>query len=250
MCRYIMESVVVNLTSQSTSDERTEQLVGEALLFGLLGKILYTIPSRDWLNPLLADNLFDSVPFAEAQPDTVEGLALLAAWTQSCADGITDAMLVDLKADHTALFVGLREMAAPAWESVYFSEERLLFQDRTVDVQRRYEQMGAEVQTPDREPADHIAFELSFVAHCAQMSLNALENGNSLQLDAITAAKREFLSEHLMQWGPKWAELVIKHAQSDFYRGLAYLVRGALAELKQIDAVSIPAKIKFLGIPE
>ncbi|WP_162909702.1 TorD/DmsD family molecular chaperone [Aggregatilinea lenta] len=241
---------MINSAPQSTSDERTEQLVGQVLLFGLLGKILYSIPARDWLDPLVTDNLFESVPFAESQPDTADGLDLLAAWTDACQDGIDDQMLIDLKADYTALFVGLRAMKAPAWESVYFSEERLLFQDRTVDVQSRYQQMGAEVQTPDREPVDHIAFELSFVGHCAQLALTALEADDSLQFDAVTAAKREFLSEHLMQWGPKWAELVIKYAQTGFYRGLAYLVRGALAELAQIDAVRVPAKIKYLGIPE
>ncbi len=241
---------MINLASQSTSDERTEQLVGEALLFSLLGKILYSIPARDWLDSLAADDLFDSVPFAETQPDTVEGLALLSAWTDTCRNGISDAALMDLKADHTALFVGLRAMAVPAWESVYFSEERLMFQDRTTDVQARFQQMGAEVQTPDREPADHIAFELSFVGHCAQLALAALESGDTCEFDAVAAAKHEFLSEHLIQWGPKWAELVIKHAQTDFYRGLALLVRGALAELAQIDAVKVPVKIKFLGIPE
>lgn len=241
---------MINLASQSTSDERTEQLVGEVLLFGLLGKILYSIPARDWLDQLVADNLFDSAPFAETQPDTVEGLALLSAWTEACRGGISDETLTGLKTDHTALFVGLRAMVVPAWESVYFSEERLMFQDRTSDVQARFRQMGAEVQTPDREPVDHIAFELSFVGHCAQLALAALEAGDTCQLDAVTAAKREFLGEHLLQWGPKWAELMLKHAQTDFYRGLALLVRGALAELAQIDAVKVPARIKFLGIPE
>ncbi|HZY41749.1 MAG TPA: hypothetical protein VFF59_07085, partial [Anaerolineae bacterium] len=45
------------------------------------------------------------------------------------------------------------------------------------------------------------------------------------------AAQRGFLAEHLLKWAPIWCHLVLEHARTEFYRGIALLVRGLLAEL-------------------
>ncbi|MCA9957680.1 MAG: hypothetical protein KC443_01515, partial [Anaerolineales bacterium] len=56
------------------------QLTGEILLFSLLGKILYQIPDKEWLQPLLDNEVFTEAPFAETHPDVLKGLALLQQW--------------------------------------------------------------------------------------------------------------------------------------------------------------------------
>ncbi len=88
--------------------------MGEALLFGLLGKLLYSNPSREWLEPLAADSLFDEAPFAGEQESTQRGLELLQDWTGTLArEGLSEEALRDLKVDYTRLFVGQRRMMVP-----------------------------------------------------------------------------------------------------------------------------------------
>lgn len=224
-------------------------LMGEALLFGLLGRVLYTNPAREWLEPLATDGLFDDVPFAGSQDSTRHGLALLSGWAAAVSEaGLSDEMLKALRVDFAHLFVGERRMAVPAWESVYFSPERLTFQDETVDVRRWYERFGVQPSMQGKEPEDHIAFELSFVAYCAERAVEALESGDESAFGELLAAQRAFLEQHLLRWGWKWAELARDHAATDFYRGLALLVRGGLLELSDVFGLPIQWETRFPGL--
>ncbi|MCC6798976.1 MAG: molecular chaperone TorD family protein [Anaerolineae bacterium] len=229
----------------------TPVLMGEALLFGLLGKLLYSNPAREWLEPLAADNLFDEAPFAGEQESMQRGLELLQDWAAALArDGLSEAALRDLKVDYARLLVGQRRMMVPAWESVYFSQERLTFQEETLDVRRWFARFGVEPSTDGKEPEDHIAFEMSFIAHLSEQGVAALEDEDEDQLAELLAAQREFLANHLLRWGWKWAELAVDYAQTDFYRGLALLVHGGLLELARIYDVAIPWDVKFPGLAE
>ncbi len=232
----------------AAGDERAAQLVGEALLFGMLGRTLYPRPDREWLEPLTADDLFEEAPYASTQPATLRGLELLQRWAAANQGGIPDAELTELNMDYLRLFGGLGAVKAPPWESVYFSEERQLFQERTRDVRARYAQLGVTPQKETNEPDDHIAFELSFVAHCAALELRAIEQGDERAITAIGIARRDFLALHLLQWGQKWSELAFDYAETDFYRGMVLLARGGLAELAQSYDVVLPENIRYPGL--
>ena len=47
-------------------------------------------------------------------------------------------------------------------------------------------------------------------------------------------AQRDFFKNHLGAWALKWCDLVKENARTDFYKGLAYLTRGALSELSEV----------------
>lgn len=224
-------------------------LVGEALLFGLLGKLLYSNPAREWIEPLASENLFDEAPFAGEQESTQRGLELLNEWSAAVArDGLTDAMLEDIRVDYTRLLVGHHRMEVPAWESVYFNPERLTFQEETASVRRWFDRFGVKPGMNAREPEDHIAFELSFVGYLAEQAVAALEKGDEAAFNELLSAQREFLTEHLLRWGWKWAELALEHAQTNFYQGLALLVQGGLVELSALYHMPIDREIRFLGL--
>ena len=229
-------------------DVRSSVLLGEMLLFEMLGRVLKANPSRAWLEPLIQDALFDNVPFAENQDDTLQGLALLARWVAAVGDSLSDAALRDVRADYAQLFIGSNPMRVPPWESVYFSEERLTFQAETRDVRGWYERLGLQINTENKDPEDHIAFELSFIARCAELALQAHEAQNSAAFADMLTAQRTFLETHLLRWGCKWADLAYANARTDFYRGLALLVRGGLKELTHVFDVEIPSEIRYPGL--
>ncbi|MCB9420034.1 MAG: molecular chaperone TorD family protein [Ardenticatenaceae bacterium] len=228
-------------TEKQTNAAWQIQLTGEVLLFSLLGKILYEIPTRNGIQALVDNEVFTEAPFAEAHPDVLKGLALLEKWSDVFQqNGRSDDLFKELQVDYTNLLTGMRRLPVAPWESVYFSDERLVFQTQTMDVRAWYLRYGLEIEKLHQEPDDHIGLELIFVAHLAQLGLTALETGNDLQLEQALMAQRGFLSKHLLLWAPLWCEQMLEYAQTDFYRGLALVIRGALRELSHILEIPLP----------
>ncbi len=218
------------LTNQNTA-EWTSSLTGQMLLLGLLGKILLDIPQKEWLQPLIDEEVFAESPFAETQPDVIEGLALLEAWSDRGRGGLSEEVIGELQVDYTRLFSGVSKIPVAPWESVYFNDERLVFQKQTVDVRNWYKRFGLEVASEHNEPDDHIGLELAFMAHLARLGLTAQGENDDGDLQEARSAQREFLQGHLLLWAPLWCNLVLEHARTSFYRGLALLLRGALSEI-------------------
>jgi TorA maturation chaperone TorD len=206
-------------------------LAGQAAVFGLLGRALYTYPDREWLQSLAQQRVFDDVPFAGDHPDVMQGLALLGAWTDASQSGLTDETFDALQTDYMRLFVGPGQVEAPPWESVYFHDEPLLFQEETLRVREWYARFGLQAELLHSEPDDHVGLELAFLAHLAGLRLSACETGETESLRWLTEAQREFTAEHLGKWIASWYDRVGEHGRTDFYRGIALVTKGAVAAL-------------------
>lgn len=222
------------------SGDLTATLVGEVLLLGLLGKAYYEEPQREWLEGLILEGVFAESPFGSEQPEVVHGLEILQQWSQAHSSGISEADFMELKQDYTRLFIGVGFMSTAPWESVYFNRERMVFQEQTIQVRNWYLRFGLQAEKLNKEPDDHIGLELLFIAHLASLALQAIEQNESKSIDELQQAQREFLSEHLLRWGPGWCKLVIEHASTDFYRGLAHLTQGALFALAENLQIKMP----------
>ena len=230
-------------SSSRTMVDWPEILTGQALLFGVLAKILYQYPEKAWIDSLIAEDVFAESPFARAQPDVIAGLNLLQQWSQANRGGTSSNAFDAIQIDHTRLFLGPGKVLAAPWESVYFTEERLVFQQQTLQVRVWYARFGLEVIKLHQEPDDHIGLELEFLAHLAKLGLQSLEQ-EPKRLDNLLDAQRKFLTEHLLKWAPIWYGLVIQHARTDFYRGVAQLTNGSLLELARVLETPIPEPVK------
>lgn len=215
-------------------------LIGESILFGLLGKILYSYPEEEVLQPIVDENIFTEAPFGAEQPDVILGLELLNDWVNACQGALEDEILIELRVDYTRLFTGTANIPVVPWESAYFDEAHLLFQAQTIDVRSWYRRFGLESVDIHQEPDDHIGLELAFVSHLAQLSLSAFETQETSAFHEALQHQRDFLSQHLLSWGPLWCGLVIEHAKTEFYRGIALILRGALKELAMILELDFP----------
>jgi TorA maturation chaperone TorD len=185
-------------------------------------------PQREWLQSLIDQDVFSESPLESNHPDFVAGLHLLQTWAQESKEGISDQGLTDLKADYIRLFVGVGKTIAPPWESVHLNENRMIFQEQTLQVREWYRRFGVESENLYREPDDHIGLELAFLAHLAQLGLQALEENDEIKFGQTLQAQRQFISEHPLKWAPSWCELVEENAKTDFYRGLAKIISGTL----------------------
>jgi TorA maturation chaperone TorD len=218
-------------------------LAGEMLLFGLLGRVLYQELEKDWIDSLIEEKVFDDAPLQLIHPDAKQGLALLQKFTQEAEHGVSDEVFGELRLDYTRLFIGPGKVLAPPWESVYFDEDRLVFQEQTLQVRGWYRRFGLQVEKLYAEPDDHIGLELEFLSHLAQLGLAALEKQDEIEFKRLMKAQQQFLNQHPLKWISLWSQQVEEHAHIDFYRGIGFLTKGALLEMASILNLEIPAEV-------
>lgn len=228
------------IATQPLPPEWLDMFASQELVFGMLGKAIYIYPDREWLKSLVEQDVFDEVPFGADHPEIADGLEHLQQWAVDWHTGQPSATYEALKADYTRLFIGLGTVIAPPWESVHLSREKILFQEQTLQVRQWYLRFGLESEKLNKEPDDHIGLELSFLSHLSKLCLKAMEENDIVMLEQILQAKRQFISEHTLKWAPGWCKLVEENASTNFYRGLAKLIRGTLFSLAGTLGAQIP----------
>lgn len=217
-----------------TPNEWQEILTGEILLLNLISRAVYFYPDdkqRGWLESLAAEDVFSEAPFASDHDDTKTGLQFLQKWAEK---GLTREVFEDMQVDYTRLFLGPDKVIAAPWESVYFSEERLTFQEQTLGVRSWYHRFGLEAEKIHQEPDDHIGLELLFLSHLATLGIQALNEKDEVRFKENLEAQRGFINDHLGTWALDWCELVEENARTNFYKGMACLTRGALFALSDV----------------
>lgn len=208
-------------------EEHSAELDLEAASYLLMSRILRQMPEHSWLDALATQGVFDEIPYGRSNPSVQQGADALRVWANSYTEAATDAVYNDCM----ALLIGPGKPLAAPWESVYSeANEGLIFQQETLDVRRAYRVFGLQVDQLHHEPDDHIAYELEFVATLASRAAEALRAGREGEAQALLDAKNAFLANHLQAWAFKWCDLMDEHASTEFYRGIAGLVRGFLQE--------------------
>ena len=224
----------------ASSLDQAATLAAENLVFTLLGKAFYEYPDKSWIETLAVESVFDNIPFASQQSDVKAGISLLQTWGQENMKGLVDGAFEAIVNDYIQLFVGPGEVLAPPWESVYFNDERLTFQEQTLQVRSWYRRYGLESEKLKNEPDDHVGLEFAFLAHLAHLGILAIEQNDEDGFKRALEGQHHFLSEHPLKWVSLWSDLILEHARTDFFRGLALVARGALLELSQVLAVETP----------
>ena len=207
-------------------DEWRRQQEKQALAYHFLGRCFYEAPRAEWLTAFAVDRLFEAWPFSSGDDRTAAGLALLAKFFR----GWNPERLGALTWDFNRLFVGPGEMLAAPWESVYRSKTKLTFQESTLQVRELYERFGVQAPAIHREPDDHLGLELAFVATLSDLAAGAAAGNDTARLARCFEAQKDFLQDHLLAWAPACLALVEKHAETDYYHGVALLALGSLAE--------------------
>jgi TorA maturation chaperone TorD len=210
--------------------EWVAQFEGQMLVCGLLAKVLYNAPDRDWLDGLVQNRVFGSVPFGGALPEVQSALGCFQRWTDSVRHGLDDAAFASVRDDYTRLFVGPGRLLAAPWESVYTNKDRAVFQMETVSAKNWYLRFNLALASEYNEPADHIGLQFGFLAHLSELTIAASDIRDGAEVKRLVIAQRGFLLQHILPWVPRWADDVLANARTDLYRGVAWLARGAAIE--------------------
>lgn len=128
---------------------------------------------------------------------------------------------LELKIDHARLFIGPYTLLAPPYGSVYLDAEHRILGNTTMDAINSYHQAGLMVTKDFKNPPDHIAVELEFLHFLIVKELEAIKNGNTMDLTNTLTCQYSFLDRHLCLWISEFANNVARNARTSFYQNLA-----------------------------
>jgi anaerobic sulfite reductase subunit A len=165
-----------------------------------------------------------------------EGFKELAGFASTLKGADLEKVRLGLAVEYAGLFLGVRGKPAHPSESYYLTKGQLIMQQPRDDMFQLYRAMGVEKTGEFKEPEDHIALELQFMAHLCDKTNAALKEGNFTAARKYLDAQRDFLDEHLSKWVPKLASDVLKSARHEFYRAIAKTTKAYVDMDKELAA--------------
>jgi TorA maturation chaperone TorD len=199
-----------------------DELREELYLYNLLRQLFLKEPTKDLVNEIAKID-----PPDETDDEINKGLKLLIESVRK-NESRFDAWIEELAIEYARLFIGPQSPPAVPYASFYLSESHSLMTDETIDVRKRYLEAGMAVNDLYSIPDDHIGIELEFVYYLTQKIIELFEQGQREDASRLFEIRSDFLSDHMASWLPLFADKVLESTQEDFYRGAAYLLRGAV----------------------
>ena len=204
-----------------TNDELRSIILSRTYFFQVLHVLFGQKPTeailRAFFDSCSLDSLrnLGSISSSGAAAQYMTCLNKLESFGRGCLDEDNDCLGALLR-DYTGLFVGPHALAAPPWELVYKTGERLLFQPGIVVLKELYASEGCEPVDQDSVSYDHIAIELDFMRFLSEKSLDAADS-DSLELVRLLSVQKAFISEHLISWLPDYCSDLSAAAKLPFY---------------------------------
>lgn len=209
------------MTNNTTEIDLQDILKTRLWFYDFLGKSFYMEPELSRLKEVSDLKIFDQLQDDEVQN---EGLTLLKSFYENIPQ-ITNEEFNSLKEEYSRLFVGPDHLPAPPWESVYLSKERIIFDEHTLAVREFYKKWGVSTQNKNKEPDDHIGFELEFMSILIDKSLTALNEDDLDSLKNTLEGQKEFLETHLLVWIEEFADKLVKNTEHSLFKGLGLFVQ-------------------------
>ncbi|MFQ5611200.1 MAG: molecular chaperone TorD family protein [Anaerolineae bacterium] len=131
-----------------------------------------------------------------------------------------------LRRTFNRLFVGPLPPLAHPYESVYRTPNGRLMGEVTMQVIQAYAEAGLAVTEDRRDPPDHVAVELEFMAHLIEEEVEARAEGDQVRAAAYLTRQINFLHDHLAQWIPHFCNRVAQANPEGFYGQAAVTLAG------------------------
>lgn len=215
-------------------------LAGNTYLYKLFQHIFGNEPSNSIIAILNSDMTKEALDIYNSQDN--EGFANSIEFLSELSGRFEkkkEVLLEQLIGEYTRLFIGPNKMPAPPWESVFRTEERLLFQESTLEIRRCYLKYNFLPLEYPHVADDHLALELDFMASLSSLAEKAYSDGDFNQLQEILKDQKEFLENHLLLWIPEFAQKIQESATHYLYPNMTGLLNeflriqiGVIEEIK------------------
>jgi len=182
------------------------------------------MPDSDFIRNIISQKLFAERLIESHHPSMVKGAKIMQEFCKRWVPEQID----DLKFDYTRLFIGLESTLAPPYESVYLSQDHVMFDKQTLKVRLFYEKYELQVPGKNVEPDDHIGYELHFIALLCHRIIAEFQEGRNEGADQTIVDLSNFLDRHLLLWLDAFVDRIVKHARTDYLRGIALLTQSSV----------------------
>ncbi|MEM2273024.1 MAG: molecular chaperone TorD family protein [Candidatus Bathyarchaeia archaeon] len=172
----------------------------------------------------------------EVDADIMEGFMELYKYLNGLKVGNLNEIILELAVDYANLFLGVKYFREKKGiphpsESVYLTGNMLSEEETISEI---YLEAGL-IKSPEfKEPYDHIALQLYFMAHLCKKAIDFVKSGNLQDLLRNLQMQKSFLSEHLLKWVPKFAGDVIENSETSFYKAIGKITRGLICMEKDV----------------
>lgn len=167
----------------------------------------------------------DAEDFVMGDPQCREGARTIKGFF---LEGDRAVRVREASDDFHKLFVGPSKLLAAPWSSVYL-DLGSLFGPTALAVEREFKRRGFAIPEGNREPCDHMAYELEFLAELHQVAEDARASGDEMAARTAYAEARAFKGRFVDPWADEFLDAMEAGARVDAYRGVALFIRGFLA---------------------
>lgn len=200
---------------------------------------LFLPPDDDRLATLVV-----ATPELRLLTSPIEELSVRDSWRTvlDLIEGLDDAQVAELRADHTALFLsGSRDRSVQPYESAHVAVPDHAQPMVSAAVATTYRNAGL-VVTIRGELPDHVAIELEFLAHLCHLEGDAVGG----EIDRWRRERDAFLTAHALRWFGRFAESIDASSPGSAYGTIAgtahRLVEDDALLLDVLLAAGAPAK--------
>lgn len=223
----------------ATKDERIAAHNNRRLVYAFLSRVYEKEMTVDLLKELSDGNdLVSQIGVSEGfdEENFRKGFEMLGAYFRSVAGRDLNQVKLELAVEYANLFLGVKGKPLHPSESVYVSEDHVMYQESRDRVQSIYWSAGVDKKKEFTEPEDHIAVELQFMEYLCRKTVEALEEDEKAEATKYLRTQKDFIELHLAKWVPQLTKDVLESAQVDFYKGIAYITDAFIAmDRKTID---------------
>jgi DMSO reductase family type II enzyme chaperone len=129
--------------------------------------------------------------------------------------------LSDLQAEHRRVFSNVITLDCPPYETL-FGNDHVFGQAHTMaDIAGFYKAFGLEVSRDIHERLDHLSVELEFMHFLAYKESYARCHDGEEKIKIVVDAQKKFVKEHIGRWVPLFSRMLMKKAETGFFRYMA-----------------------------
>jgi TorA maturation chaperone TorD len=210
----------------ATKDEMIAANNNRRLIYAFLSRVYEKEMTVDLLEELSnGDNQISQIGFAEGLDEEKfgKGFEMLSGYLGGAAGRDLNQVKLELAVEYANLFLGVKGKPLHPSESVYTSDDHVMYQEARDRVQSVYWSAGVDKKKEYTEPEDHIAIELQFMEYLCRRAVEALAKDDRAEAAKYLRIQKDFIEVHLAKWVPALTKDILESAQVDFYKGIAYI---------------------------
>ena len=140
---------------------------------------------------------------------------------QWVATECTHWTLTDLQAEHRRVFSNVITLDCPPYETLFGNDHVFVQAHVMGDIAGFYKAFGLELSRDIHERLDHLSVELKFMHFLAYKESYALCHDSADKTQIVVDAQKKFLKNHIGRWVPLFSRMLVKKADTGFFRYLA-----------------------------